>query len=209
MGGHDNIYLGGDRHNNGNTGKEENSDGRQRILASITVQLKNGIVKLISDVVIVDRVRVCSAGFSTIHIFMHKQRQSVARILTVDRKQQTQVTLTRNNFMYTNGKLVAARDVAVGDFIQLEHGALVPVVAVIAFLGKGFYNARAVHGDIVVNNSISPSADIVAVEVPTSSACSLRFLYCTLGSITRISSMKFRFLRLFLQRDRTRSMQRQ
>lgn len=147
--------------------------------ASATVELASGDRVPMADLRIGDRVRTGPASFSDVFLFTHRDaviRSNFVRLLTVA---GSSITLTKSHYLYSNGALVAAESVRIGDVLELADGSDSPVVAVESVSSVGLYNPQTVDGNIVVEGVVA-SAYTTAVHPRVAHSALLapvRFLY--------------------------------
>lgn len=148
--------------------------------ADATVELEGGAVKRMDALAIGDRVRVGSGAtdFSDVFMFTHKMEDAVNTFVQLKLASGDVLRLTPGHYMYANGAMTAAKNVAVGDKIELGSGARTTVASVSSVTDTGLFNPQTLQGDIVVNG-VRASTYTTAVE-PTlahSLLAPLRFMF--------------------------------
>ncbi len=98
--------------------------------ADATVAIAGGRRKRMDEVRVGDRVRVGPDEFSDVFLFTHREKKSLVQFVQIETVTGHIVQLTDGHFVYCNGELVPARDVRVGDVVELENGEKVPVLSV-------------------------------------------------------------------------------
>ena len=113
-------------------GDKEKSNCGQCFAALDTVESGNEILKLMSDI----DYRGIECGFRGFHDRIHCMylyAEAATPLSTVsgnlDSKTAALVRLTTRSYIFANRKLVAVRDLALGDFIQLGNGIFLPLFA--------------------------------------------------------------------------------
>lgn len=133
--------------------------------ADATVEVEGGSVKRMDALTIGDRVRVGSGptAFSDVFMFTHKMADSVNIFVQLKLASGDVLRLTPSHYMYVNRVMTAAKNVAVGDEIELGTGARTTVASISSVSDVGLFNPQTLHGDIVVNN-VRASTYTTAVE---------------------------------------------
>lgn len=133
---------------------EPEDDGSACFPASATVELEDGSVKRMDQVMLGDRVKVGAGEFSPVFMFTHKNadvKYSFVRMTTENGKM---LSLTKGHYLYVNGELVAAKTIRVGDSVMTEDG-ISNVKSVSTVSGTGLFNPQTTNGDIVVNGVLA------------------------------------------------------
>ncbi len=118
---------------------------------SVTVLLDNGVRKLMSDLAVGDRVQVGPNQFSEVFMFTHKMADVKYDFITLRTTAGPSISLTAKHYIHSNGALVAAATVTVGDTVELGDGSVSRVADITISRRTGLYNPQTVHGDIVVD----------------------------------------------------------
>lgn len=150
--------------------------------ASASVQLESGSLKRMDELVIGDRVAVSDGVFSEVFAFTHKDAAVSYDFVQISTASGATLTLTPSHYIYANGHLIAAKDVVVGDSVELSSGLPTTVTNVATARDVGLYNPQTVHGDIIVNG-IRASTYTTAVQPSFAHAAlyPMRALFQTLG----------------------------
>lgn len=120
--------------------------------AAATVEMEDGSVKRMDALAIGDRVKVGTDVYSDVFMFTHKLADSVNAFVQLHLASGDVLRLTPGHYIYVNQGLTAAKDVAVGDSVELGSGARTAVRAVSGVSDTGLFNPQTLHGDIVVDN---------------------------------------------------------
>lgn len=132
--------------------------------ADATVELEDGTVKRMDEIVIGDVVRVGKNDFSKVFMFTHKLHEGIHPFLRIQTEAGYVLSgVTTGHYIYASGALVAAKSVQVGDVIELANGDMTAVTSIQHVTGRGLYNPQTVHGDIYVDN-VRSSTYTMAVE---------------------------------------------
>lgn len=115
------------------------------------VKLANGLTKTMNQLKLDDEVHVGGGRTSRVFMFTHAQADVPARFTKLTTESGNHVTLTPSHHLYVNGINMAARNVRVGDTLELADGSISAVVDVRAVAATGIYNPQTLHGDIIVD----------------------------------------------------------
>ncbi len=159
------------RRNNDNDDDDDDSKGRRKsgdrggaavdpvntrsddlcFSGSATVLLDNGVRKTMSELAVGDRVQVGPNQFSEVFMFTHKMSDVKHHFITLRTTAGPSISLTARHYIHSNGALVAAANVKVGDTVELGDGSVSRVAEITTARKTGLYNPQTVHGDIVVD----------------------------------------------------------
>jgi len=141
---------------------------------SAMVLLSNGSEIQMEALEVGDEVAVGGGAFSPVHLFTHRQRDTINRFMAIHAANlPAPVLMTPGHYVYVNGgSLVTARQVKVGDIlvskdrrvhgdsgdgdgsnVATENFTVTKVEMNVE--SKGLYNPHTLHGDIVVNNVVA------------------------------------------------------
>jgi len=119
--------------------------------AAETVVLQSGEVKKMEHLQVGDYVEDASGRFSKVYFFGHRvsdRESSYVRIQT----RNNALTLSPSHFLFVNGRLELARNVKVGDRVELADGTSTLVSSVTSsVLARGVYNPHTYSGEILVS----------------------------------------------------------
>ncbi len=118
--------------------------------ADSIVRLQSGAAVPMADLAVGDIVEVAAGVYSPVFMFTHKMDDVHSEFVSVRTGRGANIRLSPGHFMYFNGKLAPAREVRVGDRVEVD-GARDRVVAVSRVVKRGLYNPQTVRGDIVVD----------------------------------------------------------
>lgn len=150
-----------------------------------TVQLENGAVIPMHQLVVGDRVLVAKDVYSAVFTFTHNTALSWNRFISI-RTAEGSLALTPGHLIYANGKLVRAESVSVGDWVHNAYRRIV-VAEVSMELRQGLYNPHTLHGDIIVDG-IRVSTYTDQVE-----PCVAHTLLSPLRALHRLLAVNFPF----------------
>jgi hypothetical protein len=131
--------------------------------ADATVELEDGSLVRMDAVAIGDVVKVGAGGFSRVFMFTHRMAHSANTFVSLETASGASLSLTKGHYIFADGALVAASEVAVGSELTLGNGEVSAVVAVGSTNGEGLFNPQTVDGNIVVNGVLA-STYTTAVE---------------------------------------------
>lgn len=139
--------------------------------ADAKVQLENGSVKQMRDVVVGDRVQVIkhdgSVGYDDVYMFTHRDPSVVSSYYRVKLDSGQVLTLSPRHFLpvsrgnesWSSRVLIGANELAVGDRLWNRDGtgnlAIATVAAVDTLSMAGAYNPQTGAGTIVVNGAVA------------------------------------------------------
>lgn len=139
--------------------------------AHASVALRDGSRKHMYELEIGDQVQTGPHDYSPIFAWTHRATLVRARFLRVwHERSHTPLVVTAGHFVYkTDGALVVASDLAVGDAVVWRNGVGSTIVKVDQAWYTGLYNPQTVHGDIVVDGVVA-STYTKAVKAGTAHA---------------------------------------
>lgn len=120
--------------------------------AAATVELEDGSVKRMDAVAIGDRVKIGTDTYSDVFMFTHKMSDSVNVFVELNLASGDVLRLTPGHYMYANQAMTAAKDVVVGDMVELGSGAHTTVSSISGVSDTGLFNPQTLHGDLIVDN---------------------------------------------------------
>lgn len=134
--------------------------------ADASVTLEDGTIKEMAYLKIGERVAVGNGHFSDVIMFTHKLNDASFRTFVRLHTKSHKLRLTPGHLLYVNGKLIAASQVRVGDFVELSNGTASLVNSVDKVQARGLYNPQTRYGDIIVDGfrastytmAVSPAA---------------------------------------------------
>ena len=157
------------------------------------VELRNGRLKLMEDLVVGDIVRTSSTTFSEIFMFTHRETLSVNHFIRLTTSKGYNLELSHGHYIYSRNELVPAKLLKLGDFVETEKGE--DKISVIhQASARGLFNPQTIDGDIMVNG-IKTSTYTTAIE-PVSAHASLSFLralYKWVGCSTYVKNNPLKF----------------
>ena len=119
-----------------------------------TVELEDGTIKHMSELVIGDRVLVEGGIYSPVFMFTHKLGDIQHEFVELD-TEHTSIRLTDGHYLRVNGVQAAAGVVREGDRLTLKDGREVEVIAVRRVILAGLYNPQTTQGSIVVDGVVA------------------------------------------------------
>lgn len=123
--------------------------------ADATVELESGKFVSMNMLNIGDKVRVdpSEKRFSEVFLFTHREPHSINKFVVIQAADGSLLRLSPGHYLYTNGNLVAAEHVRVGDTIETVRSSekRSRVLSTKMTLSRGLYNPQTLDGDIVVN----------------------------------------------------------
>ncbi|KAI0559042.1 hypothetical protein FGB62_169g08 [Gracilaria domingensis] len=149
--------------------------------ADAAVRTAHG-VKRMADVNIGDLVATADGLFSRVFAFTHRQQRVRASFVVLRAGNGLQLALSGGHYLYANGRVVAADEVAVGDVLRTERGDSA-VVSVSHEMRVGLYNAQTESGQIVVDGVVATTyTRAVDVRVAHALLTPLRAMFGSLGA---------------------------
>ncbi|KAJ8902199.1 hypothetical protein NDN08_006607 [Rhodosorus marinus] len=118
------------------------------------VTLEDGTTKAMDGLEAGDTVLGGHGEYSDVFGFSHRDSTEFGKFVRLQTSTNF-IELSPNHYLVVGDKLVAAKDVKVGDEISLANGDLTTVTAVHRVQLKGVYNPHTMSGDIVVNGVIT------------------------------------------------------
>lgn len=131
-------------------GIEKPSGERTCFPAHATVELRDGSMVRMDKLNIGDMVRTDVHEFSPVIMFTHRDANARTRLVHLLLADGKSIALSNGHYLPVNGKLTAARDVLIGDYLQVD-ASVVGVVHVSELVASGLYNPQTAAGSIVVN----------------------------------------------------------
>jgi len=131
--------------------------------ASQRVELESGKLIRMDELQIGDSIRISdgsdSNAFSAVYFFGHRERTLSTGyvVLVIDLSRSIELLVSRDHFVYANGRLVSAGKVKVGDTMKLSDGSLQTVKFIRYENSIGMFSPHTLHGDLVVNSVIVSS----------------------------------------------------
>mmetsp|Transcript_268 Transcript_268/g.873 ORF Transcript_268/g.873 Transcript_268/m.873 type:complete len:429 (+) Transcript_268:158-1444(+) len=122
--------------------------------ADATVELRGGGRIRMSELKAGDTVRVGPEAFSDVYMFTHRDLRARTTMVRIEAGKHV-LELSPGHYVPSNGKLVAAREVAVGDVVSAADGTRHEVSSVRKVRKVGLVNPQTIQGDIVVNNVVA------------------------------------------------------
>ncbi len=171
----------------GVSGANTPSAGSTCFPADESVELQNGTVIPMERLSVGDRVLVAPHTYSTVFMFTHKVGRGRYDFLRFTLADGSVLRMTPSHYAYADGVATAARDVRVGQRMDIAARRDGTVVKVDITTARGLYNPQTVHGDIVVSGV---RATTYTGTVPMYAAhgllTPLRFLYGYAGVKVRM-----------------------
>lgn len=167
----------------GGSGSDDDGDDATCFPGSATVQLESGAAVRMDALAVGDRVLAAPGAYSPVFLFTHRAARAPAAFLRISTDAGAAVAVTPGHYVPVRGRgLVAARAVAVGDYVGLGDGREAAVLRVEAVRGEGLYNPQTLHGEIVVDGVVC-SAYTQAVEPAVAHAAlgGLRAVWAAFG----------------------------
>ena len=154
----------------------DNSTKSSCFPGNAVVELENGSVVSMTNLKIGDRVRVSDKTFSDVYMFSHRNpHNSDSYYIQLNIENQS-ITLTSGHYIYIKPKsainsiiVVPAKDVRIGDKLQIGDNSWKPVSSVEFVEEKGLFNPHTIEGSIIVNG-IRTTTYTTSVESRTATA---------------------------------------
>uniref|UniRef100_A0A7S3EN80 Peptidase S1 domain-containing protein n=2 Tax=Rhodosorus marinus TaxID=101924 RepID=A0A7S3EN80_9RHOD len=118
------------------------------------VTLEDGTTKPMDRLEAGDTVLGGDGEFSDVFGFSHRDSTEFGKFIRLEMSADF-IELSPNHYLAVGDKLIAAKDVKVGDQISLANGDLTAVTAIHRVQLKGVYNPHTISGDIVVNGVLA------------------------------------------------------
>jgi len=145
--------------------------------AHATVELANGKIKSMDQVVLGDKLRVGPNEFSEVYLFTTQMAETTSKFSKIVTNNAS-LLLTPGHYIHVNGGMAQARDVKVGDVVVLASGEKAPVTEVDSAWGSGLFNPHTMHGDVVVDGiKTSTYTDAVHPTLAHALLSPLRVMY--------------------------------
>lgn len=138
--------------------------------AVTSVLLANGMMKVMEDLEIGDRVQVGPSQFSAVIMFTHRHYDCMhhfVRLHSADLK--VPLMLSRGHILSINGMMRAAWESKIGDKLELGNGSRTTITRITVSKMRGLFNPQTQDGRIVVNGVIV-STYTTAVDVKVAHA---------------------------------------
>lgn len=146
-----------------------------------------GGARRMEEVRVGDEVLVGPRMYSKVFMFTHTDSYTMATFVRIQLSDGHVVRLTPGHYIYVNRELMLARDIRVGDVLQLANGDVSKVVSTRSIVGRGLYNPQTVHGNIVVDGVVASTfTEIIKPPVAQSMLAPLRCLYRILRLHTQV-----------------------
>lgn len=136
------------------SGSGDDDDDSSCFPAHGVVELSDGRLKTMNELVIGDHVKTGDNKYSAIYMFTHQEPHGMYSFIRIETPYDY-IELSPTHYIYCNGQLVAAKGVRVGDMLQLASGRPALVTRMSMVSRAGLYNPQTVHGDIVVNGIVA------------------------------------------------------
>lgn len=161
---------------------DDDDEGAECFPGESTVELEDGSVKRMSELVLGDRVRVGPKTFSDVFMFTHKIKTGNFDFVRIATMSGNSLHLSSGHYLYVNGHLTAAKSVKMGDSLRLADGSATRVSQISSASRQGLFNPQTLHGDIIVDN-IAASTFTMAVQpsVANMLLSPMRALYSLFG----------------------------
>lgn len=146
------------------------------------VTLETGEQRVMSSLVVGDRVHIGRGVFSEVFMFTHKLADVESNFVRIQTADGQRLSLTPGHYIYINGALATAKSVVVGDVVELASGLTSSVSRISSVVLKGLYNPQTLHGNIVVDDVlVSTYTSAVEPTLAHIALSPLRMLYGLLG----------------------------
>lgn len=124
--------------------------------ASAVVHLEDGDMRAIHKLTAGDHVKASESLSSMIYFFSHRRGAVLTDFVRIESDWNHTITMSEGHYLYANGRLKAAGDVQIGDFLRTLDGRC-RVRDVKRVQDVGLYAPHTMHGDIVVNRVVASS----------------------------------------------------
>ncbi|KAJ8908621.1 hypothetical protein NDN08_005326 [Rhodosorus marinus] len=146
--------------------------------ADAVVELEDGSLKTMPELVVGESVRVGPEDFSEVFFFGHRDGDETAEYVKLHGENDVSVSLSSLHYIYANGVLVSGSHVKLGDVLSLSNGQTSKVIAISKQPMTGAFAPHTLHGDIVVNGVIASSyTRVVHPNLAHKLLAPIRFLY--------------------------------
>jgi len=144
--------------------------------------LTRGVIEM-KELRINDEVYIGSGLYSPVFMFTHRIAQGDFEFIQLTTSSGESLRLTAGHHLYSNGRLVPARDVRVGDVLIAGYedediaSRKNVVVAISKIVDTGLYNPQTLHGNIAVNDIITSTyTESISPSVAHAVLAPLRFV---------------------------------
>lgn len=152
-----------------------------------TVVLYDGRSLPISELRLGDRVHVGGNVYSEVFMFTHSDRNVVTRFMRITTTSGASITLTPGHYLYVNGRSMSARNVRIGDKLELGNSKTSAVTSVDVVVKQGVYNPHTILGNIVVDGILASTYTSAVQPCAAHSLLSpFRALFRSLGLSTTL-----------------------
>lgn len=132
--------------------------------ATAAVNMQDGSVKLMHELVIGDKVKVGHGKYSEVFFFTHSTKYGLFAFVELECKDcEKAIRLSGDHILPVNGELKAAKLVQVGDLIVKGCGKDSTVTRARYVMGRGIFNPHTMDGRIIVNG-IEATTYTLAIE---------------------------------------------
>lgn len=135
----------------GGAAKFETEDRPACFPAHATLSLNDGRSVRMNDIRVGDVIRVGRETSSDVYVFSHRDVRSQEKFMRIATHDGVAVTLSPGHYIYVNEVLTAAKNVRIGDLLELADGARVPVAYVSTVRATGVFAPHSLHGDLLVD----------------------------------------------------------
>lgn len=133
-----------------------------------------------------DLVHVGGGAFSRVYMFTHRELDGLHSFVKLRTTDGRVARMSDGHLTYASGRLVAARDVRVGDTLERDDGTRVAVASVARERGRGLMNPHTDAGDIVVDGFRASTFTKAVPYAPAQAALApARALHASVGVWTR------------------------
>lgn len=139
----------------GNTTQENQPTGAVCFPGSATVQTRSRGLVPMAQIRINDEVSVGNGEFSAVYMFTHRITSGGFKFVELETHSGEILRLSPGHHLYSNGLLVRADSVQVGDDLVGADGSRKAVVRASNVLDTGLYNPQTLHGNIAVNGIVT------------------------------------------------------
>lgn len=135
-----------------------------------------------------DDVAVGNGAFSPVYMFTHRVTAGEFEFVELEAQSGEKLRLSAGHHLYAGGRLVAARDVRVGDVLVGEDGSEGRVVRTEKVYDTGLYNPQTLHGDIAVDGIVTSTyTEAIAPHVAHAALAPLRGANLLLGACLQVA----------------------
>jgi hypothetical protein len=125
--------------------------------ANATVEMENGATKRMDQLAVGDRVRTSATTFSDVMFFSHDDAETTSSFYNLQTASGHSLVLSAKHYVHVlpNYELVQARNVRVGQVVELADGTSSAIVSITNERHNGLYNPHTLDGKIVVNGVLA------------------------------------------------------